>query len=83
VRIGAGSFSVAWRSNAGGMVPLIAGDSTFAITRDGTLVQLRLRDGSQVASVPIGAGATSFPAPAAAGGTLVAPAGRSFVVFRL
>lgn len=83
VRIQAGRFSVAWHSSAGGMVPLIAGDSTFALTRDGTLVQLRMAGGSQVTSVSVGGGATSFPAPAAAGRTLVAPAGRGIVVFGL
>jgi hypothetical protein len=83
VRIAGGSFRVAWRSSAGGMVPVIAGDSVFAITRDGTLNQLRMRDGRTVASVRLGAGATSFPAPAAAGTTLVAPAGDKIVVFSL
>src|SRR3954469_3416312 len=76
-------FSVAWHSNAGGMVPVIAGDSVFAVTRGGTLVQMRMSDGSQVASTNVGAGATSFPQPAAAGGTLVAPAGRGIVVFSI
>ena len=65
------------------LVPVIAGDSIFAITRDGTLDQLRLADGRRVSSTQIGAGATSFPAPAAAGTTLVAPAGRKIVVFSL
>jgi hypothetical protein len=36
-----------------------------------------------VTSVSVGGGATSFPAPAAAGRTLVAPAGRGIVVFGL
>jgi hypothetical protein len=83
LRIQSARFSVAWHSNIGAMVPLIAGDSTFALTRDGRLVQLRMSNGSQVASVAVGAGATSFPAPAAAGSTLVAPAGRGFVVFAI
>src|SRR3954447_19049273 len=54
LRIGGGRFSVAWRAGAGGMVPVIAGDSVFAITRDGTLVQLRMSNGSEVASVNVG-----------------------------
>ena len=83
LRIQSSGFSVAWHSSAGAMVPVIAGDSTFALTRDGTLVQLRLSNGSQVASVRVGGGATSFPAPAAAGSTLVAPAGSGFVVFAI
>jgi outer membrane protein assembly factor BamB len=76
-------FEIAWTSGAGGMVPLIAGDSVFAITRDGTLNQLRFSDGRKVASTPVGAQATSFPAPAAAGHTLVAPAGARIVVFSI
>jgi hypothetical protein len=83
LRISGDRFSVAWHNNAGGMVPLIAGDSVFAISRGGTLVQLRMSDGGQVASVNVGGGATSFPAPAAAGNTLVAPAGRAIIVFSL
>src|SRR3954452_5778901 len=81
LRLSGDRFSVAWHANAGGMVPVIAGDSVFAITRGGTLVQLRTSDGSQIASTNVCGGATSFPAPAAAGGTLVAPAGRGIVVF--
>ncbi len=83
LRVGRARFRVAWTSNAGGLVPVIAGDSIFAIARDGTLDQLRLADGRQVSSAQIGAGATSFPAPAASGTTLVAPAGRRIVVFSL
>ncbi|HET8536790.1 MAG TPA: PQQ-binding-like beta-propeller repeat protein [Solirubrobacteraceae bacterium] len=82
LRIEGASFSVAWSSAAGG-VPVIAGNSVFSLTRDGTLVQLRLRDGHRIAAVHVGSGATSFPAPAAAGRLLVAPAGRSIVAFGL
>jgi hypothetical protein len=60
---------------------VIAGDSVFALTRDGRLVQLRTSNGRQITSTNAGAGATSFPAPAVAGGTLVAPAGPGIVVF--
>jgi hypothetical protein len=83
VKISGGHFNVIWHSSAGGMVPLIAGDSTFALTRSGTLVQVRMSNGSQITSVNVGGGATSFPAPAAAGHTLVAPAGRGFTVFAI
>jgi hypothetical protein len=65
------------------MVPVIAGDSVFALTRGGTLVQMRMSDGGQVTSTNVGGGATSFPQPAAAGNLLVAPAGRGIVVFSL
>ena len=83
LRIAGNRFSVAWRSGAGGMVPVIAGDSVFAITRDGTLVQLRMSNGGTIAHANVGGGATSFPQPAAAGHTLVAPAGRGIVVFSI
>jgi len=83
LRISGNRFSVAWRSGAGGMVPVIAGDSVFAINRSGRLVQLRMSDGTQIASTSVGGGATSFPAPAAAGSTLVAPAGRGIVVYSI
>jgi outer membrane protein assembly factor BamB len=83
LRLEGDRFSVAWRSSAGGMIPVIAGDSVFAITRGGTLVQLRMSSGSTVTSTNVGAGATSFPAPAAAGSTLVAPAGRGIAVFSI
>jgi hypothetical protein len=62
---------------------VIAGDSVFAVTRDGTLNQLRFADGRRIASERLGSQATSFPAPAAAGHTLVAPAGRGIVVFSI
>jgi hypothetical protein len=62
---------------------VIAGNSVFSLSRDGTLVQLRLSDGHQIASVHVGGGSTSFPAPAAAGRLLVAPAGRGIVAFGL
>jgi outer membrane protein assembly factor BamB len=83
LRIDGDRFSQAWHTSTDGMVPVIAGDSVFAITRSGTLVQLRMSNGTQVASVNVGSGATSFPQPAAAGNTLVAPAGRGIVVFSI
>jgi hypothetical protein len=83
VRIEGGRFRVAWRSDAGGVVPVVAGNSVFAITRDGTLNQLGFTDGRKIASARVGGGATSFPAPAAAGHTLVAPAGSGIVVFSI
>jgi hypothetical protein len=81
LRLAGGRFTVAWRNGVGGMVPVIAGDSVFALTRGGTLVQLRMSNGGQTTSTNVGGGATSFPAPAVAGGTLVAPAGTGIVVF--
>jgi hypothetical protein len=60
VRVEGARFRVAWRSDAGGLVPVIVGDSVFAITRDGTLNQLRLADGRLIASTRVGAQATSF-----------------------
>ena len=57
------------------------GNSVFSLTHDGTLVQLRLSDGHRIASAHVGGSATSFPAPAAAGDLLVAPAGRGIVAF--
>jgi hypothetical protein len=83
LRIEGDRFSQAWHTSTDGMVPVIAGDSVVAITRSGSLVQLRMSNGSQVASVNVGSGATSFPQPAAAGRTLVAPAGRGIVVFSI
>jgi PQQ-like domain len=83
LRIDGGRFRTVWRSDAGGLVPVVAGGSVFAITRDGTLNQLRVADGRRVTSADVGGGATSFPAPAAAGHTLVAPAGRAIVVFSI
>ena len=83
LRVEGARIEVAWSSDTGGVVPVIAGDSVFAISRDGTLNQLRFADGHRIASAQIGSGATSFPAPAAAGRTLVAPAGRRIVVFSL
>jgi outer membrane protein assembly factor BamB len=76
-------FRIIWTSSAGGRVPVIAGDSVFALTGDGTLNQLRIADGHLITSTNVGAGATSFPAPAAAGSTLVAPAGPGIVVFSI
>jgi hypothetical protein len=76
-------FRIAWTSSAGGSVPVIAGDSVFALTGSGTLNQLRVSDGHLIASTDVGSQATSFPAPAAAGSTLVAPAGRGIVVFAI
>jgi outer membrane protein assembly factor BamB len=83
LRIEGDRFSQAWHTSTDGMVPVIAGDSVFAITRSGSLVQLRMSNGSQVANVDVGGGNTSFPQPAAAGRTLVAPAGRGIVVFSI
>jgi outer membrane protein assembly factor BamB len=81
LRIENGRYTVQWSDGQGGVIPVIAGDSVFAITRGGRVIQLRMRDGRAVRSVGIGSGQTSFPAPAAAGHVLVAPAGRSFIVF--
>jgi outer membrane protein assembly factor BamB len=83
LRIKGNRLSLAWRSSAGGMVPVIAGDSVFAISRSGTLFQLRMSNGRQVTSTQLGVGTTSFPAPSAAGNTLVAPAGHGIVVFSI
>lgn len=83
INIGTAGFHIAWTSSAGGIVPVIAGDSVYALTEDGTLNQLRLSNGHLIASADVGSGATSFPAPAAAGSTLVAPAGRGIVVFSI
>jgi outer membrane protein assembly factor BamB len=83
VRVEGTRLRITWTSEAGGVVPVIAGDSVFAIARDGTLNQLRLADGQTVAATSVGTQATSFPAPAAAGHTLVAPGGRRIVVFSI
>jgi hypothetical protein len=83
LRIEGARFRVAWRRDAAGLVPVIAGDSVFAMTRRGTLNQLRYADGRRIASSRVGNGGTSFPAPSAAGQTLVAPAGRAIVVFSI
>jgi outer membrane protein assembly factor BamB len=83
LRLAGSRFTVAWHSGVGGMVPVIAGDSVFALTRDGTLVQLRMSNGSQITSTRVGGGSTSFPAPAVAGSTMVAPTGAGIAVFRL
>jgi PQQ-like domain len=83
LRVDGGRFRTAWRSDAGGVVPVVAGRTVFAISRDGTLDQLRVADGRRVTSTNVGGGATSFPAPAAAGHTLVAPAGQAIVVFSI
>jgi hypothetical protein len=83
VRIERDRFRIAWRAGVGGLVPIVAGNSVFAITRDGDLNQLRVTDGGSIASTRLGGGATSFPAPAAAGHTLVAPAGRAIVGFSI
>ena len=82
LRIAGDRFTVAWRA-AGGRVPVIAGDSVFSITSGGTLEQLRFTDGRRIAAAPVGSGTTSFPAAAAAGHTLVAPAGEQIVVFSI
>jgi putative pyrroloquinoline-quinone binding quinoprotein len=83
IRIESTRFRTAWTSDAGSGVPVIAGDSVFALTSGGTLNQLRVADGHLMASANVGEQATSFPAPAAAGSTLVAPAGRGIVVFSI
>ena len=83
LRIEGEHFRMAWRSRAGGRVPIITGNSVFTISRAGRLNQLRLNDGREIASTVVGAGATSYPAPAAAGHTLVAPASRRIVVFSM
>jgi polyvinyl alcohol dehydrogenase (cytochrome) len=83
INIGSTRFRIAWTSSAGGSVPVIAGDSVYALTSDGTLNQLRVSNGHLIASTSVGSGASSFPAPAAAGSTLVAPAGRGIVVFAI
>src|SRR4051812_2906006 len=83
LRLNGNRFNIAWKSGAGVMVPIIAGDSVLGLTRGGTLVQLRMSNGRTVASSDVGGGATSFPQPAAAGHTLVAPAGRGVVVFSI
>ena len=83
LRVSGNRLTRAWQSGSDGMVPLFAGDSVFAIDRSGTLTQLRASDGSRIDSVQVGGQATSFPAVAAAGNTLVAPAGRGIAVFSL
>ena len=83
LRVSGNRFSIAWNSGAGVMVPIIAGDSVFGLSRGGTLAQLRLSNGHTITSSDVGGGATSFPQAAAAGHTLVAPAGRGIVVFSI
>ena len=82
LRLSGNKLSVAWRA-PDGMVPIFAGDSVFALGRGGTLLQVRAANGRVVTRSQVGGEATSFPAPAAAGHTLVAPAGRGFVVYGL
>ena len=80
VRVAGQRFSVAWRAsglNAG--PPIVAGGAAWSIDRDtGRLTGYDLASGRQVASAGLG-GAISFPTPAASGGLLVAPAGRTVV----
>jgi hypothetical protein len=83
LRISPDGFDVAWTSESGGIVPIVVGNSVFALTRDGTLDQLSLDDGHTVGSTQVGSGATSFPAPAAAGDTLAVPAGDKLVVLSI
>jgi hypothetical protein len=83
LRLNGNGFRVAWRSAVDGMVPVIAGDSVFALTRDGTVVQVSSGNGRLIAESRAGGEATSFPEPAAAGHTLVAPASGGFVVYRI
>jgi hypothetical protein len=47
----------------------------------GRLIALRLGNGRRLASVHVGTGASSFPAPAGSGNLVVAPAGRSVIGF--
>jgi outer membrane protein assembly factor BamB len=83
LRIEPGRFSVAWTGDSGGVVPIVVGNSVFALTRDGTLDQLSLDDGHKIGSTDVGSGSTSFPAAAAAGDTLAVPAGDKLVGFSL
>ena len=83
LRISTNRFDVAWTSNSGGVVPIVVGNSVFALTRDGTLEQMSLDDGHTIGSTQVGSGASSFPAPAAAGDTLAVPAGRKLVAFSI
>ncbi|MBV9213072.1 MAG: PQQ-binding-like beta-propeller repeat protein [Actinobacteria bacterium] len=83
LHIGAKGFHVAWQNSAGGSVPIIAGNSVFALTKDGTLNQFRFSDGHLLKSTTVGSGSTSFPPLAAAGKTLVAPSEGKVVVFSL
>jgi hypothetical protein len=83
LRIETGRFTEAWTSDSGGIVPIVVGNSVFAITRDGGLDQLSLDDGHTIGSTDVGSGSSSFPAPAAAGDTLAVPAGDKLVVFSI
>ena len=79
LRIETGRFTEAWTSDSSGIVSIIAGNSVFAITRDGALDQLSLDDGHTIGSTDVGSGSSSFPAPAADGDTLPVPAGDKLV----
>jgi outer membrane protein assembly factor BamB len=83
LRLAGDRFDVAWRSDSDAVVPIVVGNSVFGVTRDGTLDQLSLDDGHTIDSTQVGAGASSFPAPAAAGDTLAVPAGDKLVVFSI
>jgi hypothetical protein len=50
-------------------------------TDSGRLRALQLADGQPLGGADIGSGANHFPAPAGSGELVVAPAGRSIVVF--
>ncbi|MFL5895881.1 MAG: PQQ-binding-like beta-propeller repeat protein [Thermoleophilaceae bacterium] len=81
LRIEGNRFTRAWTAS-GGRVPVIAGNSVYALTGGG-LNQIRLSDGHLLAHAEVAGGDTSFPGLAIDGRTLVAPAGRGIVVFRI
>ncbi|HEV3228875.1 MAG TPA: PQQ-binding-like beta-propeller repeat protein [Solirubrobacteraceae bacterium] len=80
LRLSGDRFSVAWRRSGNASTPVIAGSAAIYISGD-QLIAVGLAGGRQLASVNVGGGANSFPAPAGSGDLVVAPAGRSVIGF--
>jgi outer membrane protein assembly factor BamB len=77
VALNLASRQVAWIGTSGGSdqyqtmvtcLPVVSGSSAYAISSDGTLIALRLSDGSRLWAYPIGSADATFPALAAGNG---------------
>ncbi len=75
------ALALRWRSGTGGGPPVLAAGRIWTIGPDGTLYGLDPATGAVRQRVSVGAGASHFPTPTAAGGLLLAASGQHVVAF--
>lgn len=83
LRIVSDKITVMWTVGGGAGPPVVAGGAVWTVGHDGTLKALDPQTGAERFSANLGEPVSRFVSPAAAGGSLFVPSGRTVIAFSL